>query len=310
MNPGIKVGPTDGIQILKQSGSSRAQRGAKYCEIYHRLDWQKKYLPLFEFLNKNKINFGLHFWAMVDEKYFPNLLSSDNNIAQQTFQLIKKTIDIASKFNAYYVNFHPESYNDAFLDLDNQKIKVIKKNFNKEQQFENLVKYLKKINQYAKKKQIVPFIETVPKFMPTDFKKIKKGRLNPQKAIGLETEGYLKLSKMGFPICLDFGHTMGQLITGDREKLFNYLYNTAKKLKKSIGLIHVTTNAPPFNGTDSHNGVLEKDFQQGVVPNKKQLIKLLKLFKDKNVWLIPEPPKGEMLQNHYALKKIVSSIEN
>lgn len=298
MNPGIKVGPTDGIEILQKSK-------AEYCEIYHRLDWQDKYLPLFKYLNKNNINFGLHFWAMADGKYFPNLLSTNKNIAQETYQLIKKTIDIAAKFNAYYVNFHPESYCDALLDLDNNIIKVIENEKpDKQKQFKNFIKILKKINQYAKKKQVVPFVETVPLFMPNDPKNVQKGRLNPQKAYGLETERFIQLSKMGFPICLDFGHTIGQLITEDKEKLFNYLYTSAEKLKPAIGLIHVTTNKPPFNGTDSHNGILPKDFQQGVVPSKKQLIKLLSLFKDTNVWLIPEPQKQDMLSNYRALEKI------
>jgi hypothetical protein len=144
--------------------------------------------------------------------------------------------------------------------------------------------------------------------MPDDPKNVQEGRLNPQKAYGLETKKYFQLAKMGFPICLDLGHTMGQLITEDREELFNYLYTTAKKLKPAIGLIHVTTNTPPFNGVDSHNGILPKDFQQGVVPNKQQLKKLLSLFKNTDAWLIPEPQKEDMLENFSALKSIVSKL--
>jgi len=304
MYPGIKVGPDDGIEILKKTG-------AKYVEVWFRLDWQEKYLSLFKYLRQKKINFGLHFWAIIKEKYAPNLLSADPEIADQTYRLIKQTIDIASASQAYYVNFHPESYNDALLDLDQGKIKVIsQKSFDKRQSFASFLEHLKKIKQYALKKKVVSFLETVPKFMPADIQNMSQGRLRPQKAWGLETEKFFQLAQMNYPLCLDFGHTMGQLITDNSKELFNYLYHSAQKLKKAVGLIHVTTNAPPFNGTDSHNGILEKDFQQGAVPDRKQLIKLLSLFKDTDVWLIPEPQKGKMIANHYALKKIVSSLGN
>jgi hypothetical protein len=77
-----------------------------------------------------------------------------------------------------------------------------------------------------------------------------------------------------------------------------------------VGLIHVTTNVPPFNGTDSHNGILVKDFKWGAVPNKTQLIKLLFLFKNRPIWLIPEPRTKDMAANYFELKEIINIIEN
>ena len=144
--------------------------------------------------------------------------------------------------------------------------------------------------------------------MPFDFENLAKGRLKPEKSEGLETEKFFQLADLGYPICFDIGHTIGQYITDNRDELFKYLLRAAKEMLPSIGLIHVTTNAPPFNGVDSHNGVLEEDFKQGVLPNKVQLIKLLSLFKDKDVWLIPEPPTGKMVDNYFALKRIVDGI--
>ncbi|PIS09566.1 hypothetical protein COT75_00805 [Candidatus Beckwithbacteria bacterium CG10_big_fil_rev_8_21_14_0_10_34_10] len=304
MNPGIKIGPEDGIEKLKKSQ-------AKYCEIWFRLDWEDKYIKLFQYLQKNKINFGLHFWATIDNKYFPDFLCLEPGLAQKTLKLLKKTIDIASKYNAYYVNFHPESYRLAKLDLDNSKIKVVnpKLKINKEKTFNQFLRYLEKINKYAKKKGIIPFLETVPKFMPSDFKNFKKGRLKPQLSEGLETEKFIQLTKKNYPICLDLGHTQAQVVSDNRKKIFNHLYQSAKQMKDQIGLIHVTTNIPPFNGTDSHNGILEKDFEKGALPNKKQLKKILSIFKNKDIWLIPEPPHKEMIENFKELKKIVDKIE-
>jgi len=245
---------------------------------------------------------------MVDNKYLPNLLSLTAEIAAKTYKQIIETINIAAKHKACYVNFHPESYKQPILDLDNSKFNLEPQKIDKEKSFYQLLKYLTKIKTQAFKKNIIPFIETVPKYVPSDFEDIEKGRSRPKKTLGMGTEKFIKLAKLRQPICLDFGHTMGQLITEDKQELFEYLYQTAKKIKPAVGLLHVTTNRPPFNGTDSHNGILKKDFDQGVVPNEKQLLKLLKLFKHKDVWLIPEP-HDNMIKNHLKLKKIVKKID-
>jgi len=304
MKAGIKVGFSDGIQILEKTK-------AKYCEVWFRLDWDKKYTPLFQYCRENKVNFGLHFWATVDGKYFPNLLNLNDKITSKTYSLIKKTIDIASRWGAKYVNFHPESYRLNLLDLDKGKIKTLNLDepIDREKSFSQLLFYLGKIKKYADIKGVIPFLETVPKYAVADFKNLKKGRLKPQKCEGLETERFFELGKMGFPLCLDIGHTLGQLLTEDKDELFNYLFSASQKMVDYIGLIHVTTNVSPFNGADSHHGILEQDFREGVVPNKEQLMKLFSLFKDRDVWLIPEPQDKKMIENYFALKKIVRKVE-
>jgi len=304
MKAGIKVGPQDWQSILAK---------VKPCclEVWFRLDWQEQYLPLFKYLQKNKIKFGLHFWAMVDNKYFPNFLYLKKNLAQKTYQLIKETIDIASKHKAEYVVFHPEAYRLSLLDLDKKTFKVLKPDslINREKSLNQLLFYLKKIKKYTQKKKVLTLIETVPKYAPSNFANLEKGRLKPQKSEGLETEKFFKLAKLGFPICLDLEHTMSQFITKDRDKLFAYLMKAAKKLKPAVRLIHVTTKIPPFNGTDAHCGILGKDFKRkGIIPTKKELIQVLSLFKDKDIWLIPEPYE-KMLENHLALRKIVEEVE-
>lgn len=303
MKVAVKVGPEDWQKTFSITG-------AQYCEVWFRLDWQRKYIPLFKFLHKNKISFGLHFWAQVQGKYYPNLLYLKDNVAEQSFDLIKKTIEIAAKWQATYVNFHPESYRLNLLDLDKKEIKTLnpQQPINREKSFTQLLFYLQKIKKYGGKKGVISLIETVPKFVPADFKDIKTGRFKIQKSEGLETERFFKLVELGFPICFDIGHTIGQCLTENRKKLFAYLLKAAKKMRPMVNSIHITTTIPPFNGTDSHNCVLAEDFKAGAFPNRTQLIKLLSLFKEKDVWLIPEPHKGKMIANFFALKKIVAEL--
>lgn len=306
MHVGIKIGALDGIEILQKTK-------AKYCEVYFRLDWQEKYTPLFKYLKNNKINFGLHYWDMINGKYMPNLLYLNNNFAQKTYKSIITTFNIASLWGAFYLNFHPESYRQNILDLDKKIIKTIyeKKSINYQASFDQLKIYLNKINQYGKAKNVLALLETVPKYIVSDFGDIEKGRRDPQKSEGLETEKYFELAKRGQLITLDLGHTMSQYTTENRDKLLQYLYQTADILKDNIKLIHVTTNRPPFtDGVDSHNGILAIDMQQNVAPDQEQLIRLLSIFKDKeDVWLIPEPPQTEMIENYLTLKQLVKDIE-
>ena len=77
MKTGIKVG-------LQNWKGMFSKTKAKYCEVWFRLDWQEKYASLFKYLNKNKIAFGLHFWAMIEGKHLPNLLDKDKKIAKRT----------------------------------------------------------------------------------------------------------------------------------------------------------------------------------------------------------------------------------
>lgn len=303
MRPGIKVG-------LRDWQSTLSQVKPACLEVWFRLDWARKYQPLFAYLNAKKIPFGLHFWAMIKGKYFPNLLYLDRKIAEATFMAIKATIKLAGKNKAYYVNFHPESYRLSLLDLDKENILTLNqdKPVNREASFQQLLFYLEKINQFAKKQGVVPFLETVPKYSMTDFHDIQAGRLEPQKTEGLETKRFVQLAQLGFPICLDLAHTMGQLITDDKTRLTAFLYETTKKLAANIGLIHVNTLVPPFNGTDSHDGVTDQDFARGVIPGKQELLELLRLFKDKDVWLVPEPPMGTAVVNYMALTKLVEEV--
>lgn len=303
MTIGIKVGPVTWRQTLKLVKPS-------FVEIWFRLDWREKYQPLFNYLQKNQIKFGLHYWATIDNHYFPCLLYLGKGIAKKTYQTICQTIDIATKVGASYVNFHPESYRLCALDLDRSTIKVINANepIDREKSFNQLLNYLNKINQYAKSHRVTAFIETVSKYTPADFGNMQEGRMKIQKSEGLETEKFVKLAQLGYPICLDIGHTLGQIITEDKTKLFNYLLQAARRLRSTIGLIHVTTNLSPFNGVDSHNGILPEDFAKGVVPSKQQLIKILSLFKDKNIILIPEPKANKMVANYLALQKLVMNL--
>jgi hypothetical protein len=120
-----------------------------------------------------------------------------------------------------------------------------------------------------------------------------------------------KLVKEGITIANDFIHTAmapDYKWPVSREEMWRVLFDFTEETAESTDLLHVNTLLPPYNGTDSHDGITDGDFKRRVFPNRDQLKRLLSLFKDRDdVYLIPEP-KENMRENHLALKKILSEL--
>ncbi|PJE63123.1 hypothetical protein COU88_01260 [Candidatus Roizmanbacteria bacterium CG10_big_fil_rev_8_21_14_0_10_39_6] len=302
MNVGIKVGPTDGIAILEKSK-------ARFCEVWFRIDWKDRYQELFNYMRRKSIHFGFHFWGMVDGTYFPNLAFPRLNVAQKTYELLKKTIDEAEKAGAFYVNFHPESLRLIKLNLDRcENTLVPDQEVSEQESYESLLKYGTLLKTYAQAQNVELYLETVPLYVPSCFRESEKEveRLSPVHSKGVSNMLLAKLGKQGFSLCFDIGHVTGQYPNMDREALFSHFIADARLLAPYTRLFHVNTTIEPFNGTDSHNGILMDDFAKDVFPNKKQFIKILEIFLPyKEILYIPEPQQEKMIGNFFELKKLI-----
>jgi len=300
MNVGIKVGPTDGVAILEKSK-------ARFCEVWFRIDWKERYSGLFEYMRRNDIRFGFHFWGMVDGTYFPNLAFPHLNIAQKTFELLRETIDVAGAVGAFYVNFHPESQRLIKLNLDLcENTLVPNQEVSEQESYESLLQYGTLLKKYAQSKNVELYLETVPAYVPSCFREKEKveGRLTPVHSKGVSNDLLAKLGKQGFSICFDIGHVTGQYPNMDRYTLFSHVLADAKLLAPYTKLFHVNTTIEPLNGTDSHHGILENDFAKNVFPNKEQYQQLLKVFAPyKDVLYVPEPQQDKMIENFLELQK-------
>jgi len=300
MKIGIKVGPEDGISVIQRSG-------ATYAEVWFRADWVSKYRPLFAYMRRSNITFGLHFWGVVKNKYFPNLIYYPRDISQNTADLIRKTIDIAAKEGASYVNIHPESFRLVELDLNNQKSTLSPfEEADEKKGFQSLLFHCQKLNEYALNKQVKLYVETVPVAIPKDFQEGKKeeGRLNVVYCKGLNNTYLALLGKHGLSLCFDIGHVTGQYPNVSRTEIFKHLLYDAKLLAPYTKLIHVNTTVEPFNGTDSHNGILESDMKLNVFPTISQLKQTINMFDTNSILLIPEPQRNKMVENYHALRSL------
>ncbi len=165
------------------------------------------------------------------------------------------------------------------------------------------------LHEYATKRNVLFLSETMTCREASTWHN-EKSRLNPVDYKAVPVSTLIELTQKGFYITNDFGHTVSDEISQDRDYLFKKLLEKTKALSKQTKLIHPNPTKPPFTGIDTHNGVTDEDFFQNVLPDKNQFKQLLKLFKDRDdVWLIPEPlTKHEI--NYLAMKKIILDLDS
>lgn len=304
MKLGVKIGPTSNWQKVLE------QTQARYCEVWFRLDWLEKFQPMFNYLRQNQIKFGLHFWAVLNQGFEPNLIWENNGIATDSQRLMQQTIDIAHQIGAHYVNVHAGSLRLKKLYLDKERLELDPQPaVDLVEAQASLLHRCQFLHQYAQSRHVLFLVETLPKYDSPQWSDLPLGRLNPQPTQNISPPTLFSLSSHGILITNDFAHLASSWDDLSPQQLWLNTWRFTKKLLAQTKLIHCNTVTPPFNGTDSHNGVLPQDFSAGVFPNQAQLIKLLSLFKHRDeVWIIPEPPAEVMVKNYLVLKQLINQI--
>lgn len=303
MKIGVKIGPANWKQVLGEITPS-------CVEVWFRLGAAGESVPIFDELNKRQIPFGIHFWGVLEEGYEPNLAYGSEGIAEKSAVLVKETIDIASSYHASYVNVHPGSLTLRTIDLDNKSMEVLhERTVTEKQAMDSLIAQTVALDTYARQRQILFLIETLPA-CELEHWRDDTGRDSVQKAFNVTPFMIAEVAKQtGVAVTNDFGHTLASWVSDDRDYLFNQLKSVTAKLAPYTRLIHLNTVRPPFNGTDSHDGVLPEDFSAGVLPTREQVKELLSLFASRDdVWVIPEPSIDTMVANYHEIHRMVNEL--
>jgi hypothetical protein len=303
MKAGIKFGPANWKKILHNYFP-------ECCEVWFRVEWLDKYKEMFSFLKKEQIPTGLHFWAVLSDKVMPNFAYPEPTIRVNSVALLKKTIDIAAKNNFSYVVFHPGSYHLTRIDFSKSCMTNIDNRSTTKKTGEKiLIENLLTLRDYAVENKINLYVETLPSREPQHWRNLSSGRLKTHNSANISIKTFYKLAKLGISICNDICHTSSDVISDDINYLFSQLFNKTNRLAAQTKLIHVNTMLPPFNGTDQHCGLLDKDFsKKEIFPSKSQYIKLLRLFKERDdVWVIPEP-MSKHIENTKALLNLLEEV--
>ena len=302
MITGIKVGPLTWKRLLRKYRPG-------ICEVWFRADWLDRYSGLFAFLQKKGISAGLHFWGILADGIAPNFAFPDRDVRGPSVELVKRSIDTANQHGFLYVNIHPGSYRLSRVNLDRLYFRPIPgREVSDSDGNAVLHENIKELDAYAKDRGVVFLTETLPAREPMHWRDLIKGRLQTQDLRNVQVSQLIALAQQGFFICNDLCHTAMDVVSDDRDFLFQQLLEKTILLSKQTRLIHTNTMPPPFNGTDGHLGIRKQDFTEQVFPSREQMKQLLSLFVDRDdVWVIPEP-YSDQVDNTAALEELLEEI--
>jgi hypothetical protein len=291
MKLGIKVAP--GNAWKRDIEASRPGM----VEIWYNASKPADYDEMFAYLADKNIDVGLHFWGQ-DE---------NGMLAATSSPLMRHTVDIAARHKCAYVNIHPDLYSHLAVNLDTLRIRVASPEADHNEVNERFMRNVESLRAYADTKHVVLTVETVPMRDSPSWKP-DRDRTRVIDIHQMPMDVLIDLARRGIAIANDFGHTACNMISDDRNSVWRYLYTMTQTLAPATRLIHLGFLVPPYNGVDNHdsldNPVLDT---ADAIPNKKQMIELLKLFKHRDdVWILVEP-KTDHVKNYFLAKGILEN---
>lgn len=300
MKLGIKVG----LRNEKESLENLTRTNPDCVEVWFDINKAGDYKDLFSVLKKRHIDVGLHFWGALPDKTYANISFPDPDLLNSSMTLIKKTIDIAAINNFQYVNIHPGSSAIVKVDFEKNHFTLLSKPVNLDISQNLFLENAKILNGYALSKGIVFTIETVPPKAPSNWS--DRERSFPMDIFELPFSSIEEAAKNGLFIANDFEHTAACKISKDPKEIYSFLKQKTQNLLPQTRLIHLGFIIPPYDGTDTHDSMENPLFETEVaIPNSNQMKELLELFKESDVWLIPEP-KSHHVENYLKVIELIS----
>lgn len=297
MIAGFKIGLKDWREKLETAKPP-------FVEVYFRVDKTPDYREMFAYLKTHNIKFGLHFWGVLKSGIEPNLLSRHKWIQNQSVMLMLRAIKVAAEHKCVYVNVHPGAFKERIIDLDASSFKMANL---PETEFEegrkNLLENAKRLKKIAEKYSILLTYETLPTNCPIEWLQ-PRGPQNVLIAKQCPIEFYEDLMNAGHFVANDFGHTVASIVVGKNERqiVLDHLITWTKKLAPATKLIHCNLTMSPFDGTDTHSGLLPEDFAKDTLPTRPELIEILKIFKNREgIFILNEPESGHVENYHVLL---------
>lgn len=302
MTLGIKVGPQ------KQSFLDLDQTNAPFAEVWFDVNRADDYTELFVELKRRKMQVGLHFWGALPDGTWTNIAYPDAMLIKESLSMMKKTIDIAAQNGFQYVNIHPGCAARVGIDFDSTRMDLRSDPIPFKQVIPLFLDNARSLHEYAQASGVVFTVETVPSRVVIGWYD-DSARHDPDKIMNvyeLPVSAIESAAKAGVWVANDFNHTAA-IPADDPAYLWRHLREKTRRLRKQTRLIHMGFLTPPFNGTDFHNTLDHPLFDTSqVVPNKKQMIKLLRLFTDRDdVWILTEP-NGRHTENYFLAQKILA----
>jgi len=301
MKLGIKASPE------KQSIKDLEETNAPFAEVWFLINKKDNYNDIFSYLAKKKIETGLHFWGLTHDGFIPTLAHNDPSFLRESMSLMKQTIDVAYQHNFSYVNIHPGFRTKVSCDFT-KLIFTCRSLYTApfDQATDCFLESVEQLSAYATERKVILTVETTPIRLQT-------GSLHDtsQRKSAADFAQYsfvaLPTDKLHFAIANDFGHTAAKCISQETSPVWDFLYKKTAECAPKTRLLHLGFIVPPYNGTDFHEQLDNPVFETPeAVPNKKHMIELLKLFKNRDdVWALVEP-NGQHPKNYFLAQKLLA----
>ncbi len=306
----MKVGFKTGPKSWDEGKTIITRHGAKYVELWYRYDWADRYQDFFDFFAAQGVQSGFHYWGVVEGNILPSFCYDEPNQYRQGIESVKSAIDVASSIGAYYVNAHPGSRVLTKLNNDFNQLSLVPSPITPEDRALDLLQEAtQELSAYAESRGVHFLIETIPARDSSSWDDLGQSRLKTIETHHASMPMLKRLAQEGRLIANDFGHSAASHPNQDRAIMYADLLAATQALAPQTKLLHINTVLPPFNGTDSHDGILAEDWEAGVFPNEDQLLELLSQFKERpDVWAIPEPKQEKMLDNYLALTAYAEAL--
>jgi sugar phosphate isomerase/epimerase len=301
---GFKTGPRNWEVAKKIVTEDRPE----LCEIWFRVDKADDYTEMLSWLAEGGVRIGLHHWGVALDSFKTNLMTSNSEIRDATIAQIKTTIDIGADIACAYVNIHPGALHIEKIDLTAQSQALVPNSATPQKEAQALLlAAAKDLAAYAREKKVLLTIETLPG-AENLHNLTHEGWYDAANASLADIE---MLAAADISIANDITHTGSTIARSNPEPgyMWRALMAFTRRTTAQARLLHINTMIPPFNGIDTHNGLLEADWQSGAWPSQEQIVQFLSLFAQRDdVFVIPEPD-NDMQQNYRVLRTLVQLAE-
>ena len=300
---GIKTGPKN----FAEGQAVVTDAGARMAEVWFDVTKAFEYNDMLEWLTKYNVAIGLHHWGVVDKNIKPNLATQDEHVRNETIRQIKQTIDIGASIGCAYVNAHPGAEALETIDFTRWRQEMMPgKDTPAEVSQKLFLDAAQELTAYAESKNVLLTIESIT---------ARESRINPDRfdiydSKNISLENLELAAKQGAWFANDISHTATRILVEEQDKdiAWKRVMDFSKRMAPRTRLIHMNVITPPYNGTDSHDGITDTDFTQDTFPNKQQVLEFLKLFKNRDDVFVVNEPKGDVLGNFTALQALAREL--
>lgn len=298
---GIKTGPknfAEGQKVITDLGASM-------CEVWFDVTKAASYTDMLAWLSRNNVSFGLHHWGVINGNIKTNISTQDERIRNETIEQIKRTIDIGQDIGCAYVNAHPGAQAIETINFTDWKQTMIPGKHTPADASKKLfLEAGQELTQYANDRGVLLTIESIT----ARESAISHDRFDIYDPSNTPLTTLEEFARKGGWFANDISHTGSHFLVSEKspEAAWDAVMEFSQRLAPRTRLIHMNVITPPYNGTDSHDGITEADLAQETLPNKQGVIDFLQLFKDRDDVFVVNEPKGDVAGNYLALQRLAA----